>query len=273
MLKTDLHNHTIISHGTADAETMHDAGKQAGLDYMGISEHSPLPDGFFCRLYTGDLAGEFPRLVEKVLELKKKPDSPKMLLGLELDWLPGRMDWMRGLVNEYPFDYVLGSLHFLDGWSVGNDLNWRNLDRAGRFGRFSGYYYEMASMAASGLAQIASHPDFIKMRAFADYHAWLGTPQGRDALRAALESMARHNVAMEVNSAGLRQEFHEPYPCAQIMRIARELDLQIVFGSDAHSPEDSGSCLDVLKEYAGSFGFDHSLIFINKKPEIIPFSA
>lgn len=273
MLKTDLHNHTIISHGAADAETMYEAAKKAGLDYFGISEHSPLPEGFICRLYTGDLEGEFPRLVETVLELKKKPGLPRMLLGLELDWLPSRMDWMRGLVDKYPFDYVLGSLHSLDGWSVGNELNWQSLGRHERFGRFSGYYYEMASMAASGLAQIASHPDFIKMRAYADYHAWLETPQSRDALRAALESMAKHNVAMEVSSAGLRMGFHEPYPCAPVMGIARELNLQIVFGSDAHRPQDVGCCLDILKEYAESFGFDHSLIFINKKPEIVPFSA
>lgn len=273
MLKTDLHNHTIISHGTADAKTMYEAGKNAALDYMGISEHSPLPEVFFCRLYTGDLQGEFPGLVETVLNLKNKDGLPKILLGLELDWIPSRMDWMRDLVNKYPFDYVLGSLHSLDGWSVGNELNWQRLSRPERFGRFSGYYYEMASMAASGLVQIASHLDFIKLRTFADYHAWLETRQSRDALRFAIESLAKHDVAMEVSSAGLRQEFHEPYPCAPIMRIARELGVQIVFGSDAHCPKDVGSCLDVLRKYAESFGFDHSLIFINKKPQIIPFSA
>lgn len=272
MIRADLHNHTCISHGANSLEEMYARARSLGLEYFGFSEHSPLPQGFFCRLYTGDLAGEFPAYCRKVRELAERP-GPKALLGMELDWLPSRRQWMENLAASAPFDYVLGSLHYLDGYSVGARANWG--PEAGlweRFARFDAYFCEMAAMAGSGLLQAASHPDFIKLRAWADFRAWLKEPQSRDILAFALESMAKNRIVMEVSSAGLRQDFHEPYPGPEIMSLAHDLGVGICFGSDAHRCEDIGAGFRFLADYAASFGYRESAVFVERQPLFRPFA-
>ena len=283
MISADLHNHTTASHGSADVGAMVARAREAGLAWFGLSEHSPLPEGFSCALYTGDLARAFPRYAADVRRFRaaappatpagaREDGAPRVLLGLELDWLPSRLPYMRELVAAWPFDYVLGSLHYLDGMSVGAPANWGPaVGREERFARFAAYFYEMASMAASGVTQVASHPDFIKLRAFDDFHAWLALPESRAPLAAAMEALSRTGTAMEGSAAGLRQGFAEPYPAPPLMRLAREAGVDICFGSDAHTPADIGRQFTELAAYARSFGFTDSVIFINRQPRRLAF--
>ncbi len=44
-------------------------------------------------------------------------------------------------------------------------------------------------------------------------------------------------VAVEINTSGLRRPVKEIYPTPQIIRLLKKYDIPIVFGSDAHSPE------------------------------------
>ena len=275
MITADLHNHTLASHGTADAATMLASGRAAGLRWFGLSEHAPLPPGFHCALYTGDLNVEFPRYAAEALRLREaaeKGAGPRVLLGMELDWIPSRLSSMRGLVAAWPFDYVLGSLHHLDGMSVGAVANWGpGVSREERFARFAAYFYEMASMAKSGLVQVASHPDFIKLRAYADFRAWLALPESRAPLEAAVSALAETGTALEVSAAGLRQDFAEPYPAPPIMRLAAEARADICFGSDAHAPGDVARPFDRLADYARGFGYTESVIFLQRQRRRLPF--
>ncbi len=275
MITADLHNHTLASHGTASAAAMLERGRAAGLQWFGLSEHAPLPPGFSCKLYTGDLNVEFPRYAAEVIQLREaseKGPGPRVLLGMELDWIPSRLPYMRALVAAWPFDYVLGSLHHIDGMSVGALANWGpGVSREERFARFAAYYYEMAAMAKSGLVQIASHPDFIKLRAFDDFRAWLALPESRAPLEAAVSALAATGTVMEVSAAGLRQDFAEPYPAPAIMRLAAGAGVDICFGSDAHTPADVGLPFDRLADYARGFGYTDSVIFINRQRRRLPF--
>ena len=60
MICADVHNHTIASHGLATVGEMYAAAKERNLRWYGFSEHSPLPPGYSCPLYKGNLAVTFP---------------------------------------------------------------------------------------------------------------------------------------------------------------------------------------------------------------------
>lgn len=272
MINADLHSHTVISHGADTVAAMYEAGREAGLEIMGFSEHSPLPPGYACKLYTGDLEGDFPHYVREVLELKEHAAGPEVLLGMELDWIPSRRKWMEELTGRFPFDYVLGSIHFLDGQSVGNVASWpEDLTPAQCHARFAAYFYEIAAMAASGLVQAASHPDFVKLRAWDQYQSWLKTPQAAAAIDCAMTSLAKHNVAMEINSAGLRQDFAEPYPAEEVIVSAARRGVRICFGSDAHRKQDVGAGFAAISAIAARHGYRESVVFRNREAVVMPF--
>lgn len=270
MILADLHIHTKVSHGLATVEEMYAAACAAGLEYLGFSEHSPLPPGFSCRLYQENFERDFPAHCAEVLALKTRADSPRVLLGIELDWIPSNMAYMRDLLASQPFDYVIGSLHFLGEMSIGFNANWECPPETA-FERFERYYREMARMAESGLVHIASHPDFIKLRCFDLFQEWLCQPQSRVCISEAMSALRRNNVLMEVSSAGLRQAFCEPYPGPMIMDMAAREDVRIMLASDAHRPEDVAGEFDELARYARSYGYRECGIVVGGERRFLPF--
>ena len=76
MICADVHNHTIASHGLATVGEMFAAAQARNLAWYGFSEHSPLPPGYSCPLYKGDLAVTFPAYAAEVMALREQTASP-----------------------------------------------------------------------------------------------------------------------------------------------------------------------------------------------------
>lgn len=274
MIRADLHNHTLAAHGQDTVNDMYKAASKRHVDWYGLSEHSPLPPGYSCPLYKGDLNVTFPAYVEAVLALKDNalPGGPRVLLGMELDWLPVNMGWMESLLGRYPFDYVIGGLHFVHDVPIGSPRSWgEGLALPERFARYEAYYEEMARLAASGFVDVVAHPDFIKVCCYDDFQDWLRQPGSLDIVARALEAMRQQDVAMEVSSAGLRKAFHEPYPGPAIMGLAADLGLDICFGSDAHAAAETVSHFDDLARYARSYGFSRNRIAVGRERRWLEF--
>ena len=274
MICADVHNHTIASHGLATVGEMYAAAKERNLRWYGFSEHSPLPPGYSCPLYKGDLAVTFPAYAAEVMALREQTAclpgtqsaSPRVLMGMELDWLPVNMPWMRDVIGHYPFDYIIGGLHFVGEVPVGSPRCWGPVvERHERFARYDAYYEIMQGLAASGMVDVVAHPDFIKVCCYDDFQAWLALPGSTDRIAAVLEAMRATDTAMEISSAGLRKPFHEPYPGPVIMRLAADLGLTISFGSDAHNTQDTGSHFSELAAYAAAYGFSRSRICVGRE--------
>lgn len=310
MIKVDIHTHTIASHGKATVEEMYKAAAEKRLDFFGISEHSPLPPGYSCQLYSGDLRITFPEFANEVMARREQVNNsglgcPHLLLGMELDWIPSNMVYMSELSKKWPFDYIIGGLHFLGKIAIGAEKNWgRETDNAvgletGRdgcptslgfaalqtennisqdinelfFERYFAYYREMAVMARSGLVDIVAHPDFVKLRCYSQFNKWLAQKSSLDHVAATLAVLKKSGVALEVSSAGLRQAFFEPYPGPDIMGIASDIGVEISFASDAHSTFDIAGDFARLEEYASSFGFQKAVYFVGRKAQTYFFRS
>ena len=68
----DLHTHTSTSHGHHSAAGMYEAAAAAGLDLFGLSEHSPLPGEYACKLYVPAFPGNFRDFVRDVQALRQR---------------------------------------------------------------------------------------------------------------------------------------------------------------------------------------------------------
>ena len=264
MITIDLHTHTSHSHGLATVEEMFAAGRKRGIIIHGFSEHSPRPEGYnYPKDYREKLTEGFPRYVEKVRALAEEhaPEST-VLLGLEMDWLPGQEPFTDATIKRYDYDYIIGGIHFLGTW--GFDFtpdDWKGLAPEQLADIYSRYFASLRSMAASGMFNIAAHPDIIKIFSVEAFHKWLELDNSKQIVRDALQTLRTAGMAMEVSSAGLRKPCKEIYPCPTIMRMAAELRLPITFGSDAHCVNTIGWGFDELESYARSFGYTHSVWF------------
>jgi DNA polymerase (family 10) len=102
-LKGDLHCHTTASDGTASVEQMARAARQAGYEYLAITDHSASM-GF------GSEVSDEQLLRQMELVRSTEVDGIELLIGSEVNILPdGSLDYPDELLAE--LDWVLASVH------------------------------------------------------------------------------------------------------------------------------------------------------------------
>jgi histidinol-phosphatase (PHP family) len=75
---------------------------------------------------------------------------------------------------------------------------------------------------------------------------------------------------MELNTSGLRKPVGEIYPAALIVTLARERDIPICFGSDAHSPEEVGKDFPAALQLARDAGYTHYFRARKREKNLVP---
>lgn len=274
-ITADIHMHTRHSHGQASTEEMYRSARARGLGVIGFSEHSPRPSGYgYPSDYQEKLADGFPRYVEEVRELARMaaPEGVKVLLGIELDYIPGRESYAGELCAAHDFDYVIGGLHFQGSWGFDFSADdWAPLSKDERFAVYARYYKDLAAMCRSGLFHIAAHPDLIKLFTVDSFHSWLDTPEAAALIKEALTAMKENGMAMEISSAGLRKPCGEIYPCRMIMAMAADLRLPVSIGSDAHCVNTPAFAFDELARYAREYGFSRYTVVENGLAQQVDF--
>lgn len=260
-LPADYHMHTpLCRHATGEPTELAAHAVSIGLTEIGFSEHSPMPrdDWDDWRLLRSDL----DLYVEKVQQARRDHPQLTIKLALEVDYLPGLEDWIKQLAARQPWDYFIGSVHYVsDTWALDNPNRveeWKNRDV---FEVWTTYFERLTMAAESGLFEIIAHADLCKRFCF--YPKQDCTPLFTKFLNAA----KRHGIAMELNTAGLRKDCKEIYPSPRIVQMAAQLGVPITFASDAHAPDQVGMNFAEAVALAKSAGYTHSCRFTQRHRE------
>ncbi len=273
---TDYHMHlrsddlgaTVEDHFNEDTvDRFLDAAKSNGVGDIGFSEHVyrfrealEVWDHPFWRENATD---DLDRYCEFLTTIKDSGRPIKM--GLEIDWIRGKEDQLAAIIDAYPWDYVLGSVHFIGNYSV--DYKHPDYDiwlREDVDKVWSLYFDALGEAAASGLFDILSHPDLVKI--------WGKKPEGdlRRFYEASLDRIAEADIAVEVSTAGLRKPVGEIYPSTDLLKLFIDAGKPMVLSSDAHRPEDLGYRYDLAQEYLRSVGVTEIAVFNKRRRSMAP---
>lgn len=272
MFDSDLHNHTCYSHGKDTAAAMYASAVAKGLKVFGFSEHSPRPDQYtYTHEYRERLNAHLRDYVDEVRALQR-PDAPcRVLFGMEIDWFEADQEFVRHAAAQFPFDYLIGSVHFLGTWGFDDKQeDWDALTDAERFEKYAAYFRTWTRMVSSGLFNLAAHPDLVKIFSVDCFHRWLEREESQRLVADGLRALKASGMAMEISSAGIRKPCREIYPCATIMRMAADFGLDVYLASDAHNVNDVAHAFPRLANYARAFGFDHTVLFDRGRREERP---
>jgi histidinol-phosphatase (PHP family) len=243
----DYHTHTArCGHASGRAAEYVQTARTIGLLGIGIADHLPLlpePDPELT-MSAGDLAD----YVAEVQALKV--DFPGyVLLGVEADYRPHTTSEVRALLEAHPFDYVIGSVHFLEDWGFDDPRNIDGYDDRDIDEVWIDYFQLVGDAADSGLFTILGHLDLVKK------FGYRPTRTLRTELARLVDRIARAGVLVEINTAGLHKPVAEAYPTLDILRRLREAGVAITFGSDAHHPENVGRDFEHAAELAQAAGY------------------
>lgn len=277
MIQADTHNHTCFSHGKNTPFEMHAAATAKGLKIIGFSEHSPRPAGFdYSNEYRDCLNSHLNDYVGQVRALQKNANNSDsachVLFGMEMDWLDGQEEFASKACRMFDFDYLIGSVHFLEHWGFDDKMSdWENLSQEECEKFYTDYFNAWERMISSGLFQIAAHPDLIKIFSIGQFHVWLSKPRAMNLISKGLKALREQGMAMEISSAGLRKACGEFYPAPAIVAEAARLAIPVALASDAHCVEDVAGSFADLAGYARAFGYDRQAVFNKGKMELLPF--
>src|SRR5467141_3927319 len=262
-LPADYHMHTPLCHHAVGEPTEYAAqAVKIGLREIGFSEHSPMARDDFddWRMLLGDL-GEYVVKVDKA-----RHDHPGLAikLALEVDYLPGHEDWIRELAGRHAWDYLIGAVHYVsDSWDLDNPKKiseWKHRDP---FEVWSAYFERLTMAAESGLFEIIAHADLCKKFCF------YPEQDCTHLFSRFLEAAKKKDVAMELNTAGLRKNCREIYPSPKIVQMAAQAGVPITFASDAHAIGEVGMNFAEAVTLARGAGYTHCCRFTQRRREVV----
>ncbi|MDO7907030.1 histidinol-phosphatase [Paenibacillus sp. JX-17] len=266
-MKFDLHTHHYrCGHADGDIRDYIEAGIAEGLQAIGISDHTPYfgsdEEQPFPHIYMGK--SQIAGYVEEVLKLKAEyAGRIDVLLGIESDYFPQYAEIYRKALAPYPFDYMIGSVHQIEGISIFNKNRWRDLSDARKIEVKEGYFALIAESAKSGMFQILGHMDAMK----GNYPAFSSIQAAR-ALDNTLKTIAECGVAIEINTSGKTKLSGGWYPADDILERACHFGVDVTFGSDAHKPSRVGDEWEAVRSRLKDIGFKKWVYFKQKKKQI-----
>jgi histidinol-phosphatase (PHP family) len=265
----DYHMHTTLcghARGSIDEYIQH--AISLGLEEIGFSEHIFLyhlpPEQRDAELAMRE--EQMPTYINMVRRAQGQYPAITIRLGLEADYIPGHEDVLAAILARYPWDYVYGSVHFIDGWGFDDSRYIAGYSKWQIEDLYSEYFRLVCDAAATHLFDIMAHVDLVKKFGF--------RPAGdlRPLYAGVAGSLAEAGVCIEASSGGLRQPAGEAYPHPDLLWACYQAGVPATLGSDAHEPEHVGYALSGVAATLREAGYREYMRFQgrNRVPYPLP---
>lgn len=269
------HSSDFCDHGKSPLREMLEAAVARGMAVYGVAEHGPRVESRFLYPEEIELGWDVERLMrnfEAYAEATRRyadefADRLTVLRAFEIEVVPQEryVALMRAIREQFDFDYVVGSVHYVDEFLF--DYSRENFEKAvemqGGLEPFAVKYYEtLAEMVGAVRPEVAAHFDLI--RKYAPASGGFDTPAVRRAAETALEAIRRHGCLLEVNTGGYRNGLAYPYPEPWVVEQARAMGIPFCFGDDSHAAEDVGADIPRARNYLLQCGIKEITILVRE---------
>ncbi|WP_028551286.1 histidinol-phosphatase [Paenibacillus sp. UNC451MF] len=271
-MKIDYHtHHDRCGHAQGSLRDMIESAIRLGLDQIGLSDHSP----FFNREEDHPVPGmtmaksEFALYVEEMVRLRDEYRGRiDVRLGVESDYFHGWAEEYGRIYAGYPLDYIMGSVHYLNGngFHVFSPKLWKQeglqIEKT-----YSSYIRLIQEAARCGQFDILGHMDAVKGLNI--------LPEGNlhELWDVTARIIADADIAVEINSSGLRKPCGSWFPSIEIIERLVSLKVPLTFGSDAHAPEQLAYELQRVTDTVRELGVREWATFQRRRRIMVPLPS
>lgn len=260
------HSGEFCLHAADTLEAVVQAYIDQGFSWVGVTEHMPPPEDAY--RYEDEVAAgrsaaflqrRFARYVAEARRLQERYRLRiRIFVGMETEAYPGAVSFCRKLLHLHRLDYIVGSVHHVDG---------HNFD-------FSEAHYCAAAEAAGGLNMlyiryfdrqyelirrlspaVVGHFDLVRLFD-PDYRERLASPPIAERIDRNLALIRDRGLILDCNGRALSKGADEPYPAERILRRARSLGIAAVPGDDSHGVDSIGLHVQRIGSWLSALGFD-----------------
>ena len=192
-----------------------------------------------------------------------KDSGLPVLLGLEVDYFPETIDAVLDLLAPYPWDLLVGGVHWIGGFAFDDEAMIPEFNRRGAEQVFEAYFDLETRLAASGTVDVLAHADLVKK------HGHRSTGDLTEVFTNLARATAASGTLVEVSSAGLTHQCREIYPSQGLLSAFYDAGVAMTMASDTHVPEGTGWGLDLVAEQARRAGYSQRAIFNGREHHVI----
>ncbi len=249
----DYHLH-VVAHGDRPMTVENilaycEVAKKRGIRQMGITEHDRYLDEI-------DLAA--------FQEAREKSGDVELRLGIEIDFVPGAEERMDHDSGALPYDYVIGSVHRVEGEEVDHPQDRDIYEKMDAYDLYAAYFANVRKAALSGRFDVLGHPDLIKIfKTFPDRDI---TPM----LEETADAVAESGIVVDVNAAGLRKPVGEVYPSKKFLEMFHRRGVPIILSSDAHAPDQVAMGYETSIKLVRDVGYKEVVTFKDRDRGTLP---
>jgi histidinol-phosphatase (PHP family) len=249
------------------AEEYVEQALRTGVDEIGFSDH------VYHFTQTREL-WEIPWMLERCMDdldeyvgavTEAKARGLPIKLGLEVDYFPGTEHELAELLEPYPWDYLLGSVHFVDGLAIDQEPGLVHRVPVGEAWRR--YFTWLRDAVQSSVVDVLAHPDLIKF-----FRMRPADEETHDLHVETVDAIGAAGVCVEVSAAGLHKPTGELYPDRSFLELCRDRGVPITLASDAHEPAHVGRDVDRAAAFAREVGYETVTVFDRRQQRQEPFS-
>lgn len=278
--RVSLHNHTIMSDGADTAEDMIKAAVEKGFTHFAITDHC-------CTYKYEDYSlnpSEYDAYVDVIEGLREKyADKIEVLVGIETERY-GDLGYMMSDVSSIRkrLDFLVGSVHTFETGGYTDAVDEERVKFSGNVkNAFSGsgralvenYFENYIGNINELKPEIAGHLDLVKKNNLGQVFFDESSSWYRDLVHDALDTIRKNDCVMEINTGGAYKHGARCiYPDTWIIRHARDMNIRITMGSDAHSTDMIGYMYNIVLHRLKMCGVDTLYAYSRKNGEFIPFS-
>lgn len=251
MIKQNLHTHSQYDDGKDAIDEIVQKAQERGFTILGFSGH-----GYYAKDDSSMTPEKTKQYIQDVRQAQQQaPNGLKIYLGIE-------EDSMAPIENVEDFDYVIGSVHYLEhnGKIYPIDYSQEQFDEMLKEGYQNDinalakdYYLAIERQAQNPNIQILGHLDLIAKYNEDQTYYCFDDPKILSYAKIAIEQLVKAGKIFEMNSGAMAREYrNSPYPSIELLKLIYEANGKILINTDCHDKEylDYGMqiCLDLAKQ-------------------------
>ncbi|MBM7572268.1 histidinol-phosphatase HisJ [Aquibacillus albus] len=261
----DFHIHSpYCPHGSNDLmESYVLEAIEKGLQYITFTEHAPLPKNFNDPTPDQDSAMKWEDIEDYFNEANRLKNQYKekitIYIGLEVDYIEGYEEEITSFLDQYGkfMDDSILSVHMLkapNGEYVCLDFSETEFERIiqlfGSVDKVYAWYYrtikksihaQLGSFKPIRVGHITLVEKFSKL--------FPASTNFKGDIEDILQLMKQNNLELDVNTSGYFKAYNgKIYPDPEIIKLASDLNIPLITGSDSHASNDIARGFDLLPD-------------------------
>lgn len=264
----DFHVHTVFSSDCeVNPQEYLERAMRLGMKEICFTDHMDLD-------YPAENSKEMFKLnaddyFDALTKLKEtNQDNIKIKIGIEVGLNPAVNDANNTFINKYPFDFIIGSSHIVNGNDPYYSSYWDN--RSPKDCIMEYYEAILRNVTFYDNYDVYGHLDYIRRYVPDKSYVYIDS-DFYDITEMILKNIIARGKGIELNTRGLSKGFTTFIPTISLLDRYKKLGGEIVtLGSDAHFCKNLGYGFKTAKDILLNTGFKYVTSFENRKPSFIP---